>query len=840
MNHVLERCRAFIGRLRIKRRDELGREQGQTIIRVAISVCVLAYLIVSRPAAEFESGIPVWFLYLFGFIGLSLVTLWAAFRDTSSSVVRRTTMNVTDVVTISYVMISGGETGIPLFVLYLWITIGNGFRFGLAAMSASAVLSLAGFAVVVWLTPVWQTQVMFSVSVMLALIVLPLYAAHLIVMLNKALESAAKNNFLAGISHELHTPLKNIVGASDVLGNNRQLTPDQRSLIGVIRDSAQRSLKQIENALDLSRLQAGQLVLEPTPCDLHELVNAVIETVRQSAQQKNVRFLVRMAPETPYRLIGDDRYVRDILLDLLSNMVKFTDNGLVYLDVVSRNNSEHKVTVRFELRSTAPDSAPETVRRMFDVATTNTASHPENTTPGASIAHRLARFMGGRIGIDTERHHGSVIWFELPLDKQPDVDDSDSTLADFRALLISEDPAEMEHFRNQITALHGVAISASSKEGLDMLTRSIRLGNPVQALLIDVGVALAKDGSHILGELCDKALSANTLTILVSDIAPPPERLRTWGYNAVLSRRPAPEHVVATLRTAPLRRFSAGRGVVNVPPWLWSRREAKRPRILVADDNRTNLMIVRRMLEQAGYEVDEKQTGGEALESLCGGIYRLAILDMHMPDLSGIDVLRRYRIRCPRSRLPTIILTANVSLDAQQRSADAGADAYLAKPVTAANLLNEVDRLVRESQIEQLLPADTTEHDTVPEVDVVLETEVLAELDRLYHDPRGLAQVIQVYENEGTDLLAKIAQACDAGDHGALIEWIHALKGNAANVGAARLVRACSAVETTGVVKFVREREQSLTCLQTAFTESLAALQEIMHSSRPSPNRHLD
>jgi two-component system sensor histidine kinase RpfC len=817
-----------------QRHDELGREQGQATLRVVITAGVFLYLVIHPPTTSLGAGVPAWFVCSITYLALSLIVLALALHDTSSSVMRRTIMNAGDATIISYLMIVTGATGIPLFVLYLWITLGNGFRFGLRAMGVSVVLCLIGFAGVVAMTPIWLANISFAAAVFLALLVLPLYASHLIAMLHRAQAKIANGEFLARISQELQTPLKNIVGAAELLESNQRLTPDERSLLGVILDSVRTSLRQIENVLDFSRLDGGKLLLEPTACDLHEIVNAVAEMVRPTAMRKGLRLLTRIEPQTPYRLICDVRHLRNVLLHLLSDAIKRSANGLVSIDVSGRIDSGRRATVRIEVRDPSNGvGAPRIVggqRRE-----TGEAAGTDSGELGITIAQQLVELMGGRIGVDDDRGKGRRTWLEVSVAAQPATPDVDLKLSGIRAMLVSQDAVAINHFQQALTQLQGQLIpTAAEKEALEVLTRAIRLGNPVHVLLIDAELALTSEGAHRFAELCDKGFSANVPAILVSDFAPPADRLRQFGYRAVLSRRATVPHLFAALHAIPLWQIAANQGVVTVAPWLWSRREAKRPRILVADDNRTNLMIVRRMLEHAGYEVDDEATGKDALDRLCAGNYRLAILDIHMPDMSGISVLRQYRLRRPRSRLPTIILTANVSLDAQQQSADAGADAYLAKPVTTADLLNEVERLIREPEIATLSPAARSVDNDTAKNEMVLQIDVLAELDRLYQNPRGLAQVIEGYHHEGKDLLEKIEQECRANNHAAFSEWIRALKSNAANMGAIKLIRACNEIETIGPIEFRRENLQLLARLKDAFTESLHALHELVRDAQPS------
>jgi two-component system sensor histidine kinase RpfC len=366
------------------------------------------------------------------------------------------------------------------------------------------------------------------------------------------------------------------------------------------------------------------------------------------------------------------------------------------------------------------------------------------------------------------------------------------------------------------------------------VARAIRLGNPVHALFVDAAVAIGEDGKHRCEELCQKAAAAGIPVFLVCEVSPFVERLREWGYSAVLDTRAEKPILLAALHASPGRSAAPEGRVVSVAPWLWGRTEAKRARVLVADDNRTNLMIVRRMLEQAGYEVQLADTGDEALERLYAGGFRLAILDMHMPGLDGTSVVRQYRTMRPRSKLPIIVLTANASFDAQQECADAGADAYLSKPVTAADLLAEVERLLQDTQVEELtsrIPTAAAAGGTDAVIGEVLDLSVLAELDRLYGDPQEMAQIVAQYEQEGRELLGKIMRACDGRNHPAFCDAIHALKGNAANIGGSRLMEVCQQAESGGLVSFLRERGALLTELQTTFEETLGALRSLVSLS---------
>jgi len=823
--------------------DIIGRERGQASLRVVVSSVVATYLFYTDPTTTISDWVPTWMVIaVYALISISL--FWWILYSRESVSIRRYVANSADMGAISFAMVSAGESGMPLFPLYLWVTLGNGFRYGTSALIVSAVLGVAGFGVVVSQTEAWQTHQALSTSVFLALMILPLYAAHLITQLNKALAqareaSAAKGQFLARMSHELRTPLNGVLGATDLLESGRRLASEDLALLQVIRDSVQVSLSQINNVLDLSKLEAGKLMVERIPLDLHELINVTTRMVRPAATQKGLRLGVQISPEAAYRLVGDPHHLRAVLLNLLSNAVKFTERGYVSLDVFAVEDVAERTTIRFEVHDTGVGIASEALERIFESFAQEDAGTTRRfggTGLGTTIAKQLTELMGGRIGVQSIKGQGTMFWCEIPFDKQPYADHAEP-LPGTRAVFVSQDEESVRHYTQLFDALDGELIVVRSRqEALDSVERSLRLGNPVHAVLVDAALAIEDIATAQRSALYERLVSAAIPLLMVSDITPDAGRLRSLGFSAVLARMPDRARMYSMLHAVRVPVEPVQPGVVNVPPWLWGQRRGARRRLLVADDNRTNLMIVRRILEEAGYEIDVAESGDAALERLRQGCYRLAVLDMHMPGLDGLSVLRQYRARLPRSRLPVIILTANVSLEAQRKCADSGASAYLAKPVRAADLLGEIERLLRESEVETIQPfvARTTDARVPVEAPQdLVDASVLAGLDRLYRDPRELARTIAEYEREGRELLDRIVRACFAGNHAAYCDALYAFKGNAANVGASRLIQLCREAEAAGIVEFLRNREQNLATLRKIFDDTLVVLRDMIPSIAP-------
>ena len=827
----------------------LSREWGQARVRVVICLILMLYLFGMAYPIDLAQGMPFWMIYLIGYALFSILFARHIRRSDSSPGLRRLIGNIGDIGTISFLMVVTGESGIPLFVLYLWVTFGNGFRFGVPPLVVSTVLSVFGFIVVIAMTPIWQQHGSLVGGVLLALIVLPLYTGHLITLLHSALAKAkeastAKSQFLARMSHELRTPLNGILGSAEILRDSQRLMPEERALLDVIEDSVNISLRQIGNVLDFSKIESGKLLLEETNLDLHQLLNSTASIIQPAVSKKKLRFLLRIAPNVPYRLRGDSHHLREVILNLLANAIRFTQKGCIWLDVTLKEQDQSTAKLRFEIHDTGIGIAPDALERIFESFAqedTGTTRRYGGTGLGTTIAKKLVELMGGRIGVDSIKYKGTTFWFELSFAKMTDSDIDGMLAGDARALLVSEDVSLVNSYREILG--ERLIQSTSFSEAKNIVLQSIQFGNPFHAVLVDQAKVLDTEGSDNCREIFEQTFSSRALMVLVGNQPRLMSPLYEWDYNTTLSRNPTKEEVFSVLRASPCHSLTseANPKVKTVAPWVWTdrkiNRKGRRPQILVADDNRTNLMITSRILKKAGFDVDSVETGDKALDKLYAGEYRLAILDMHMPGLDGTDVLRQYRMMRPKSSLPVIVLTANVSFSAQQACAEVGANAYLAKPVTSQQLLNEVQRLLDDTQVE-ILQLDNSQRelnvggsDYEDEIDI----SVLAELDRICNDPRELALLTKEYEREGDEILQHIAKACSAQNHPAFCDEVQALKSNATNVGARNLIQVCSKAGAVGLLEFKRDHTRLLEQLQESYVTSLAVLRKISGAA-PQPD----
>lgn len=775
---IRERAVSVLSRLR----GRPDTEHEMNFNRLAFALVISAYLF-SQDAPPMAQALSA--LYWVVAIGLFAHIL----RFPGTSIPRRITALSLDMLFLSAELHVGGEITSAFAPIYLWVILGNGFRFGVLWLRGAMAIAIAGFLAVWASTPFWYEQPHLSGGFLLGLVAIPAYAGTLIRKLNAAKQQAeqasqAKSMFLASVSHELRTPLNAIIGMGALLERSR-LDADQREMARTVTDAGRNLLGLIDGILDFSRIEAGRMAVNPAPLDLAGLLAEARRLLGRQAEEKGLRLLFHATARTPRRVLADPRLMRELLLNLAGNAVKFTERGSVVVALDAEpGEGEDAVRLRLEVTDTGIGIAPEAQKRIFESFTQadpTIINRYGGTGLGLAICRRIVEGLGGEIGVESAPGKGSTFRCVLPLRRDP----APAEPPRGEAVLLCAGAAE----RARRLAPPGVTLRPA--EGLSeavALLQALPPGAP--RVLVAERPALGGAAEEVARTLALLDL-AGAWRVLLLDEAPPGGLPEAALRRAALSLLPAePE---AGLFAASLG-FAFALGAPAEAPAEEPVADNRSLSVLVADDNKVNRRVVQRILESAGHRVTLVANGEEALDALEEARFDLVLMDVNMPVLDGIEAAKLYQLQSlGRRRVPILALTADATPEARQRCLEAGMEGCLTKPVTPAALLDAV-RAHALGEAPAAAPgpvADIASHPRFrPSGLPALDEGALADLDAL-GGPEFVEGVVNEFLSEAEALLAELERAAAAGDTVTFRAKAHALRSAAANVGARALGDLC-------------------------------------------------
>lgn len=813
-------------------------QRDQAVVRLVIVVTVMCFLLIKTalksqpffPPPDYLVIIVTYFFISCGLLFWSQKSLNAG-NASGHSKLKRILFPVADIGITTAMMLTMEEYAGLLYPVLLSITLGNGMRAGVFALLLSQALSIIGLGLLVLSVPYWREHPSLTTGYLIGLLLIPLYILSLIRRLSRTLDdlkhtNEARSRFIANMSHELRTPLHAIISTADVLREQASQDRERADLLRMITSSADHLLMMVNQVLDVAKLESGAISTHQAPFPLMECIRKVSDMTEAQASTKGLAFNQTFDADLPDYLMGDAERLSQILINLLGNAVKFTHRGQVGLSV-SRTVDKDGEWLRLDIEDSGigmSASALQTIYQPFTQAEADISRRYGGTGLGLTIVNDLVRLAGGHIDCRSVQNVGTHFTVMLPLEAAPPVaapaPQGAATPLWFVAPQLPEalraamldagfNPTCMEPER-----LHS-ALAAGASEPPALLvidattwrTHTLELIRAAQAQTrVPLGVYMDQRGA-LFGPDAGPAPCRYRIS---------PDMDRPWHRLHALLCDAATQDLAQTQDVAPNLRCL---------------------KVLVADDNFANRRTAEMALSSAGHEITVVGDGEAALDALENGTFDIALMDMHMPGMDGLEAARLYRHIAPPDATPIVMLTADVTEEARKSAERAGVAAFVLKPAGAQVLRETVLRHARASAAPTVAASTAQDRDAGQAIssagggaavvslsEAIIDPTELRELIACGSDPSELEALVHEFI---TDVFAQIDEArhlygeCRWGE---AREIMHSIKGSASVIGAVGLKTRVQRLETLPIAELTAHYATQLRELGPILERTQAAL----------------